>query len=169
MEKELTNSQEEYLRAIYILEKKETKIRITDISKELNLTKPSVNYGVKNLKELGLVEFESYGNVYLTQFGKKIAKEVIKKYDILKAFLVQVLEVKKEVATKEAISMKHAVSKDTINKLEIYIKSIINIDDLDCDYNPDSQKCRNCVKITAKNRLKKEKLELTNKKLDMKK
>lgn len=155
MDKKITNSEEEYLRAIYILEQKGEKVRITDISKELNLTKPSVNYGVKNLKQLGFVEFESYGNVFLTENGKKVAKDIIKKYDILNAFLVQVLEVKKDVATKEAISMKHSVSKDTIEKLEKYIQSIIDIDDLDCDYNPESEKCRHCVKITAKNRIKK--------------
>lgn len=154
MEKELTNSQEEYLRAIYILEKNKGKIRITDIAQELDLTKPSVNHGVKNLKELEFVEFESYGNVFLTKKGLEKAKEIIKKYDTLKAFLIQVLEVKKDVATKEAKKMKSVISKDTISKLEKYIKSIIDVQDLDCNYNPDSEKCRNCVKITAKNRLR---------------
>src|SRR5574344_1679083 len=153
MEKELTNSQEEYLRVIYILQK-EDKVRITDIAKELVITKPSANHAVKNLKELGLVEFESYGNVFLTELGSKKAKEVIKRYDTIKAFLIQVLDVKKDIAVKEAKAIKYAISKDTIKKLEKYIQSIINVKDLDCDYNPESEKCRNCVKVTAKNRIR---------------
>lgn len=38
----LTNSQEEYLKIIYILENSNQKARVTDIAKRLQITKPSV-------------------------------------------------------------------------------------------------------------------------------
>ena len=52
----LTNSQEEYLKTIYILENSNKKIRVTDIAKKLNITKPSVNRAIKILKEMNLIE-----------------------------------------------------------------------------------------------------------------
>ena len=33
-------------------------------------------------------------------------------------------------------------------------KQIMNLGNLDCDYDENSKKCQNCIKITAKNRLK---------------
>ena len=53
--------------------------------------------------------------------------------------------------------MKHAISKETMTKLEKYINKILDLGDLECGYDASSEKCRHCVKITAKNRLKKRK------------
>ena len=48
--------------------------------------------------------------------------------------------------------MKHSISEDTSKKLEEYIQKIFNIGDLDCDYDENNEKCKNCIKITVKNR-----------------
>ncbi len=81
------------------------------------------------------------------------AKEVIQKQDILKMFLMEVLMLEEDQAEKEAIAMKHAISEQTTKKLNQYITQIMDLGDLDCDYDATSKKCQNCVKITAKNRL----------------
>lgn len=150
----LTDSQEEYLKTIYILEKNNKKIRVTDIAQKLNITKPSVNKAVKNLKELKLINYEAYGEIKLTNIGESLAKEIIKKQDILKTFLTDVLDIEPKKAEEEAKKMKYAISEETTQKLEIYIGKILDLGDLDCGYDETSEKCRNCVKITAKNRLK---------------
>lgn len=150
----LSNSLEEYLKTIYLLENSEHQVRVTDIAKKLNCTKPSVNRALKVLKENNFIEYEAYGDINLTPIGQKEAKQILRKYDILKLFLVEVLEVNESIANQEAISMKHAISKDTVKKLEQYVDKILNLGDLDCDYDENSEKCRNCVKITVKNRLK---------------
>ena len=150
----LTDSQEEYLKTIYILEKNNKKIRVTDIAQKLNITKPSVNKAVKNLKELKLINYEAYGEIKLTNIGESLAKEIIKKQDILKTFLTDVLDIEPKKAEEEAKKMKYAISEETTQKLEIYIGKILDLGDLDCGYDETSEKCRNCVKITAQNRLK---------------
>ena len=48
----LTESQEEYWKTIYLLEKNSEKVRVTDIADKLKITKPSVNKAMKNLKEI---------------------------------------------------------------------------------------------------------------------
>ena len=153
--KNISSSLEEYLKTMYILKKTNRKIRVTDIANELKLTKSSVNRAIKVLKEEKYINYETYGDITFTSLGEKKALEVIRRNEILKAFLVKVLEVEDEVATKEAKNMKSAISEDTITKLEEYIKSIIDVSSLECDFDPNSDKCKNCVKATAKYRLKK--------------
>ena len=87
----LTVSQEEYLKTIYILSKTEKEIRVTDIAKKLEITKPSVNRAIKSLKNLNLLNYETYGNINLTKEGEKVSQEIIKKEDLLKLFLINVL------------------------------------------------------------------------------
>ena len=151
----LTGSQEEYLKTIYLLEKNNKKVRVTDIANKLKITKPSVNKGINTLKEMGLANYEAYGNISLTEEGENLAIDVIKKQDILEMFLVDVLEIDKKQAIEEAEAMKHVMSKTTALKLDRYITEVLNLGDLDCGYDANSEKCRKCVKVTAKNRLKK--------------
>ena len=153
----LTNSQEEYLKTIYILEKSNGKIRVTDIAQKLKITKPSVNRAIKNLRDLDLIEYEVYGDINLTYQGEELAKEIIKRQDIIKMFLVDILGVEEENAEEEAKSMKHAISPDTTKKLENYIGKIMDLGDLDCDYDENNPKCQSCIKVTIKHRLSKEK------------
>ncbi len=152
----LSNSLEEYLKTIYILKNTEKQVRVTDIAKKLKISKPSVNRALNNLKDLELIEYEAYGDIVLTKAGDELAKDIIKRYSTLKLFLTEVLEIDKDVAEDEAKAMKHAISEDTVKKLENYINKILDLGDLDCGYDKNSEKCKKCVKITAKNRLKKQ-------------
>ena len=153
----LTNSQEEYIKTIYILSKTEKEIRVTDIAKRLGITKPSVNRAIKNLKDLNLLNYQTYGEIKLTKEGEIQAQEILKKEDIVKIFLNKILDIEEKQAEKEAKAMKHAISPETEEKLEKFINKVLNLGDLDCDYDETSEKCKNCIKITAKNRLKKKK------------
>ena len=122
----------------------------------MNITKPSVTKAMRNLNELELIEYQTYGDIILTPKGNKMAKEILKREDIVETFLVEVLEIDSDVAKKEAIAMKHVISEETAKKLELYISEIFDLDSLDCDYDINSEKCRNCIKVTAKTRMKKE-------------
>ena len=149
----LTGSQEEYLKTIYILEKNIGKIRVTDIAKKLKITKPSVNRAIKHLRDINLIEYEVYGDINLTYQGEELAKEIIKKHDIIKMFLVDILGIEDKDAEEEAKSMKHAMSPDTTKKLEKYISKIMDLGDLECEYNEVDPKCKDCIKMTIKNKL----------------
>ena len=150
----LTSSQEEYLKTIYLLEKSGRKVRVTDIALKLKITKPSVNKAINLLKDMELIHYKAYGNITLTREGKKYAIEVIKKQDILKMFLVEILSIEEQQAEEEAIAMKHAISEQTAKKLNQYITQIMNLGDLNCDYDESNEKCKNCIKRKAQNRLR---------------
>lgn len=152
----LTSSQEEYLKTIYLLEKNSKKVRVTDIATRLEITKPSVNKAINMLKDMKLINYKAYGNITLTKEGEIYAIEVMKKQDILKMFLVEILNIDKKQAEKEAIAMKHAISEQTAKKLNQYITQIMNLGDLECDYDENNEKCRKCVQRAVKNKMKME-------------
>ena len=69
----ISKSQEEYLKTMYILKKQNGNIRVTDIANKMECTKPSVNKAINNLKENGLINYELYGAIELTENRRKLS------------------------------------------------------------------------------------------------
>lgn len=148
----ISKALEEYLKTMYVLKKQNGNVRVTDIANKMNCTKPSVNKALYNLKDNGLVNYESYGTIELTSNGENLAKKVLEAYDIVYVFLKDVLNLESEKAETEAEKIKTALADDTINKLAKYVHSELGLSNLDCDYDINKEKCRSCVrrKITTK-------------------
>lgn len=118
----LREAGEDYLEAILVLEDENKEVRSIDVANMLEVSRPSVNKAVGNLKELGMVEQQPYGSIRLTEKGRKRAKLVAKRHKILKYFLMEVLGVDAETAEEDACKMEHVVSEQTIEKLMKYIE-----------------------------------------------
>lgn len=145
----VTKSLEEYLKTMYVLQKQNGNIRVTDIANKMNCTKPSVNKAINNLKDNGLLEYELYGKIELTKEGENIAKKLLEAYDIVYLFLKDVLDISEGEAKKEAEKIKSTITDNTINKLAKYVHKVLEIDDLDCDYDINQERCRCCVRRTS--------------------
>ncbi len=74
----ISKSLEEYLKTMYILKKQNGNIRVTDIANKMDCTKPSVNKAIYNLKDEGLLNYESYGTIELTKERRRPCKENIR-------------------------------------------------------------------------------------------
>ena len=147
---EISKSLEEYIKTMYVLQKQKGIIRVTDIAKKMNCTKPSVNKAIYNLKDSGLVNYESYGTIELTEKGEDLAKKILEAYDIMYVFLKDVLNLDEEEAKSEAEKIKLAISDKTINKLAKYVHKELGLTNLDCDYDINKEKCRCCARRTIK-------------------
>lgn len=143
---ELSNSQEEYLKAIYILKNTKNEIRVTEIAKKLNKSKASVNNAINSLKQEGLINYEPYGEIKMTEEGEKVALKIIEANDIVKLFLVEILGANEENATDEAKEIKTILSDDTLNKLAKYTHKELGLFSLDCGYDINNQKCIKCAR-----------------------
>lgn len=141
---------EEYLKTMYVLKKQNGNMRVTDIANKMNCTKASVNKALYNLKDNGLINYESYGTIELTEDGENLAKKILEAYDIVYLFLKDVLDIEEEKAEKEAEKIKVAITDDTINKLAKYVHKTLGLNNLDCDYDINKEKCRCCVRRTNK-------------------
>ena len=129
----ITKSSEEYLKTMYILKKQNGNIRVTDIANKMNCTKPSVNKAIYNLKDKGMLNYESYGTIELTKEGENL----------------DVLNVEEMQAEKEAEKIKMSITDETINKLAKYVHKVLGLSNLNCNYDINKEKCRNCAKRTV--------------------
>jgi len=117
----ISPSQEDYLERILFIREKNSIVRVTDLAVEMNISKPSVNKAISNLKAQGLVSQEKYGLLNLTVEGEKLAKEIERRHITVKKFLHELLKVDEETAEKEACLIEHCVSLETIEKLSSYL------------------------------------------------
>ena len=146
----ISKALEEYLKTMYVLNKQNGNIRVTDVAEKMNCTKPSVNKALNNLKCAGLVNYEIYGTIELTAEGENLAKKILEAYDIVYVFLKEVLNLEKNEAENEAEKIKSAINDNTINSLAKYVHKVLDMSDLDCGYDINKEKCRSCVRRTAK-------------------
>ena len=149
----LTKSQEEYLTTIYLLQGDNESTRVTDIAEKMHKAKATVNYSVTNLKEIGLVNYETYGNISLTDEGKKYSKKILEAYDIVYLFLKDILEIDKQKAEEEASKIKATIDDDTLNKLAKYTHKTLGLYSLECGYDINNEKCRSCIRRTSTDKI----------------
>ena len=117
----ISASSEDYLEAIFVLQKKKKEVRGKDIADHLNIKRPSVTDAIKLLKDKQLVSQEKYGFIELTPKGKGIAEEVLKKHQLIKKFLQTVLGLDEKTADQDACKMEHGLSKKTIDLIMQYV------------------------------------------------
>ena len=142
----ISKSLEEYLKTIYILKQHNGQPRVTDIAEKMNCSKPSVNKSLKILNEEGLINYESYGQIELTDEGIKLSKKILEAYDIVNVFLTEILEVEKEQAEQEAQKIKMSMSDETLNKLARYLHKELGLYSLDCGYDINNEHCIECIR-----------------------
>jgi Mn-dependent DtxR family transcriptional regulator len=119
----ITPSKEDYLRVIYELSECNKKVHSSDVAEKLGITRASVSRMMSELKTSGLIEKEKYGSISLTKEGYKIAAQIKDKHDIIVSFLVEVLEIEKADAKKDACKMEHAISAETAERLNRVLKN----------------------------------------------
>lgn len=151
----ISKSLEEYLKTIYIIEKQKEKPRVTNIAEKMNCTKPSVNKSLKLLKEKELVNYEPYGQIELTEDGKKLAKKILEANDIVYLFLREILGEDKEIAESEAKKIKMEMNDTTLNKLAKYLHKELGLYSLDCGYDINNEHCIDCARRTENKALQK--------------
>ena len=108
----IQQSAEDYLETMLMLEEKYGYIRSIDIAKHLGVTKPSVSYAVKRLKESGYINMEANGPITLAPPGRKIATRIYERHKALRTFL-ELLGVEPETAEEDACKIEHVISHDT--------------------------------------------------------
>src|SRR2546422_11184109 len=105
-----TRSQEDYLKALYLLGGDERPVPTRDLAHRLGISSPSVSEMVTRLSAQGLVEHDRYRGQQLTREGRKIALELVRHHRLLEMFLVQVLGYRWDEVHEEAERLEHVIS-----------------------------------------------------------
>lgn len=119
----ISSALEDYLEAIYLISQSKSSVRITDIALRLGISKPSVNRAVNTLKKQELVSHEPYGDIVLTERGRRIGEAVRDKHKMIKKFLINVLHLSEADAEKEACQIEHNISQNTVEKMKSFMEN----------------------------------------------
>lgn len=105
-----TESIEDFLKAVYMLQRNTDRVRTNDIAEALRITPPSAVDLIKRCKEAHLLDYFSYMGVRLTPSGEKIALEVLRHHRLLELYLVEALGYSWDEVHEEADKLEHHIS-----------------------------------------------------------
>ena len=105
-----TQSQEDYLKALYHLRGDARPVPTRELAARLGISSPSVSEMVNRLVAQGLVEHDRYRGQQLTREGRKVALELVRHHRLLEMFLVQVLGYRWDEVHEEAERLEHVIS-----------------------------------------------------------
>ncbi len=105
-------SAEDYLEMILMLREQKGYARSIDIAAALGVTKPSVSFAMKKLRENGYIHMSADNLISLTDKGYAIARKIYDRHQVLTKYLVQI-GVPEEIARKDACKIEHDLSEES--------------------------------------------------------
>ena len=111
---------EDYLEAIYDLIQTKGYARSVDIAEHLGIKTPSVTSMIQKLDGMGLVAYERYRGLTLTETGEKMARFSRQKHELITKFLMT-LGIEERIAKADAEGIEHHVHKETLNQIARFI------------------------------------------------
>lgn len=106
----LTQAIEDYLKAIYKLQRRGERVTNSAVADEIRVKPASVTSMMKQLAQLKLVRYTPYRGVELTPGGEKIALEVIRHHRLLELYLSEFLGFPWDRVHEEADRLEHVIS-----------------------------------------------------------
>jgi len=112
----IQKSAEDYLEAMLMMKEERGYVRSIDIAMKLGVTKPSVSYATKRLRENGYITMDDEGLITLTSTGMEIAQKMYERHKKLTELFVA-LGVDEKVAAEDACKIEHDISAQTFQAL----------------------------------------------------
>ena len=112
-------SAEDYLEAMLMLKQERGYVRSIDVADKLGVTKPSVSYATKRLKESGYISFDPVGMIVLEASGLEIAERMLERHNLLTELLIG-LGVSPETARDDACKIEHDLSVESFDAIRAH-------------------------------------------------
>jgi DtxR family Mn-dependent transcriptional regulator len=113
----LTAPVEDYLKAIYAIGRGTGAAATTEIAQRLALAPASVSGMVRRLAEQGLLAYERYHGVRLTESGRRAALRTLRRHRIIEAYLAHALGYPWDRVHDEAERLEHAASDELVDRM----------------------------------------------------
>jgi DtxR family transcriptional regulator, Mn-dependent transcriptional regulator len=113
----LTAPVEDYLKAIYELERSGDAAGTNEIAATLRIAPASVSGMVRRLADQGLIAHERYRGVRLTDEGRAAALRTIRRHRVIEAYLVHALNYRWDRVHEEAERLEHAASDELVDRM----------------------------------------------------
>jgi DtxR family Mn-dependent transcriptional regulator len=117
-----TLSEENYLKAIYHLEREnQGEVSTNAIAEKMDTKPSSVTDMVQKLAEKEVLSYKKYKGTLLTPSGRIIAADVIRKHRLWEVFLVEKLNFQWDEVHEIAEQLEHIQSDELISRLDKYL------------------------------------------------
>jgi DtxR family Mn-dependent transcriptional regulator len=123
----LSASHEHYLRAVYAVRARQGYARLTDVARELGVSRPTLSVGVRALEARALVTHDAQRFLLLTPAGERIARELHHRFAVTHVFLRDVLGVPDAQAIADACLLEHDLS-DTATERFLDLLKLLHAD-----------------------------------------
>ena len=114
-------SAEDYLETILILCEEHGSARSVDIASHLGVTKPSVSFAMKRLRENGYIHMGDDSRITLTETGDAIARRILERHRLLTNFLMR-LGISEATAKLDACKLEHDLSDETFAAIQKHVE-----------------------------------------------
>ena len=122
-EKSVEKTIEDYLEAMLMIKEEKGTVRSIDVAYLLGVTKPSVTYTTKRLKERGYITMDEDNLISLTDTGMEFASRTYHRHKTLTNFFIG-LGVDKNIAKEDACLIEHDLSPETFDALCRHIENM---------------------------------------------
>ena len=116
MDEGLSPKLEDYLRVIYRIERKQRVARSKDIVEAQNVASSTVTAALQSLAEKGMVNYEPYELITLTEQGRKQAEHLAIRHRVVRNFLEDILGLEPQQAETTTCDMEHAVDRQALER-----------------------------------------------------
>jgi DtxR family Mn-dependent transcriptional regulator len=115
-----TSTVEDYLKVVLAHQQRhrDQRVGMGEIAAALEVAPGTVTAMMKTLSESGLVDYEPYSGVLLTESGRRLAAHVQRRHRLVELFLVEVMQLDWSEVHAEAELLEHAVSDRLIERMD---------------------------------------------------
>jgi DtxR family transcriptional regulator, Mn-dependent transcriptional regulator len=117
-----STSEENYIKAIYHLQKAEGMVTTNELASQLATKPASVTDMLKKLKKKKLLHYERYQGFKLSEEGRSIALSIVRKHRLWEYFLVEKLQMGWDEVHEIAEDLEHINSPLLIEKLDAFLE-----------------------------------------------
>jgi len=122
----LSGALEDYLEAISQLENEKGYARARDVAHALSVHKSTVTAALHSLSEKGLINYSPYEMVTLTNAGKGLATNVVRRHKALSRFFTDVIGVDKKIAEANACRIEHSIGNGVMRRLNCFVEFMLD-------------------------------------------
>ena len=151
----LTSQLEDYLETIFILQNEDRVARAKDIASRLGVTRGTVTSALKSLGEKGLINYQPYSHITLTDLGEQAAERVVHRHQTLVQYFRSVLQLPVEMAEENACRAEHILDAEVIERMNRFMEFLDRCPRTDpswrqsfteyCTVDREMDDCRDCL------------------------
>lgn len=118
----LSTSSQNYLKAVWVLQEwSDEPVTPSALAARAGVRLSTASDAIRKLSDQGLLLHSPYGSVELSEEGRQLAVEMVRRHRLIETFLVEVLGYGWDQVHDEAETLEHAVSDFMVERMDDYL------------------------------------------------